>query len=67
MYREICDERIRLYNFLDFEEPDKIREKAYNFLLKLKIFRKKVPMQVIIERFEDFRDAKDLACDVLNN
>ncbi len=64
-YAELCNRRTQLYSSIGYEQPQVSIEEAENFLLALKIFNKKVPRRVIRERFDDFRDAKDLALVVL--
>lgn len=66
-YEKIRDGRTRLYSSVGCEEPYESKECASNFLLALSIFRKIVPERVIRERFEDFRDARDLASEVLKS
>lgn len=64
-YEKVRDGRTRLYSSVGCEEPYESKECALNFLVALKIFKGIVPKRVIRERFEDFRDAKDLALEVL--
>jgi hypothetical protein len=64
-YRALCDKRALLFSSVGNEEPFASKEYAENFLLALKIFKKKVPRRVIKERYDDFRDARDLALVVL--
>ena len=64
-YEDLCNRRTLLFSSIGDEDSYSIREYALNFLVGLKIFKKAVPNRVIRERFEDFRDAKDLAQEVL--
>lgn len=64
-YLELCDKRTLLFSSVGSEEPDTSRKYALDFLVALRIFKGTVPCRIIRERFEDFRDAKDLALVVL--
>lgn len=64
-YEKVSDSRTLLYSAVGDEEHYVSKEYASNFLLALRMFKKVVPRRVIRERFEDFRDAKDLAVEVL--
>ncbi len=64
-YERARDLRTLLYSSVGDEDHNQSGEDALNFLTALRIFKKAVPKRIIRERFDDFRDAKDLALLVL--
>jgi hypothetical protein len=66
-YDAVCEKRIFFYNEIGNENKKELADCACNFLYALNIFEDKVPKRIIRERFEDFKQAGDLAREIIRD
>jgi hypothetical protein len=66
-YFQLCNKRILFYNAIGNNNNVELSNSACNFLCALNVFENKIPREIIIEKFEDFRQARNLAKEILRN
>ncbi len=66
-YLDTYNKRILFYNQIGDDCRMDVVNCAYDFLRSLDVFRERVPRQIIAERFENFKEARSLAKNILKD